>query len=165
MQAAEKRALEAEQKLCDVGIQLDEAEQRSLVAEERADAAEQKAQLAEERAKLAEQATDIAHRRVTLAEENGSELERRLYEAESHLEELLEYKELLHATQRLSSLESATAQQELCSSSNESLKLLRHSNNSLNDYFVTYEQKQDVQSLNECCPAESAGDNHSITSL
>lgn len=164
MQAAEQKAFEAEKKLSETRLQLQESEQKAVAAEERAMTAERNRQLAEERAEQAEQAVELSRKRAEFMEENIAELERKLFETETDLEELLEYREMVQDT-RLMSLESATAQQELCHSSNGSLKILTHScNNSLNGFFISGEHQQEVASLNEE-RQQCAGDQLSITSL
>lgn len=166
----EQKALEAEKKLCDIRPQLQEAEQRVMMAEQRAAASEQREQLAEERAKHAEQAVQVAQKRAGLAEESVAELERKLFETENDLDELLECRELVEATRGMS-LESVNAQQELCHSSNGSLKILGHScNSSLSGFFMTHDEQQQQQG-DEVLDTEgdshcnTGGDELSITSL
>lgn len=165
LQTAEQRALEAEKKLADMQLQLQEHEQKAMDAEQRVMVAEKKRQEAEERAEHLEQAAEVAHKRAELAEENAADLEQKLFVIESDLEELLEYRELIQATQ-IMTLESPTSQQELAHSSNGSLKILTHScNNSLSGFFIAHDQQQlqEVESLEQ--RQQCTGDKLSITSL
>ncbi len=137
--------------------QLQEAEHRIAIAEQRADIAERSATLAEERAEQAKHAAERSQKRAELAEETGAELEKKLED----LEELLQYRELVQATQAVSIGPQSTrmSEQGLC----DSQRLLRHSCNSLGSYFITHNLPDKV--LPDSGQSQCGGDELSITSL
>lgn len=162
LQASEQKVSEMERKLAETRSQLEEYVQRALAAEQRLEATEERLVAAEhrrleaeQRAAHAEQATKLVEKRAEMAEESVAELERKLFETETDLEELLEYREVVQATQ-IMSLESSPSQQELCHSSSGSLKILANS-------FIAHEHQAEVESLEQ--RQQCTSDKLSITSL
>ena len=158
LQAAEQRAQEAEQRLSDIRARLQEAEQRIAAAEQRAADAEHNMTLVEERAEQMKLTAEMAQKRAELAEENVDELERKLEEVESDLEELLQYREVVQATQRMS-----IGPESISTDQQEAGRLLRHSCYSLGSYFITHKSPRKMDSPSD--GQSHCGDELSITSL